>query len=53
MKNNEFIEFKQYFIKEWIVLMCFVQNMDIKYKCECVVIKFIVSLILFSIMSLL
>lgn len=34
-------------------LMCFVQNMDTKYKCECVVTKFIVSLISFSTTSLL
>lgn len=50
MKNYEFIEFKQYFIKVWII---FDLNMDIKYECECVVIKCIVSLIFISIVSLL
>lgn len=34
-------------------LMCCVQNMDIKYECECVVTKFIVSLISISTASLL
>lgn len=56
MKNHEFTEFKQYFIKVWTIFdlkrWCDV-NMDIKYECECVVTKFIVSLISISTASLL